>query len=46
MLFRSGEGSHILPTYEQILTITKFLSSKYGAVMKRNLQLNTIRYCP
>ena len=42
MLFQSWEAWHILPTYEQILTITKFVSSKFVAGMKG--QLN--RYCP
>jgi hypothetical protein len=36
MLFRSWEAWHILPTYEQILTITKFVSSKFVAGIKRN----------
>jgi hypothetical protein len=37
---------HILPTYEQILTITKFVSIKFVAAMKRNRQLNNKCYCP
>jgi hypothetical protein len=34
MLFWSWEVWHILPTYEQILTITKFVSSECVAGMK------------
>jgi hypothetical protein len=29
MLFQPWEAWHILPTYEQILNITKFVSSKF-----------------
>jgi hypothetical protein len=32
--------------YEQILTITKFVSSKFVAGMKTNRHLNTKHYCP
>jgi hypothetical protein len=46
MFFQSWEAWYILPTYEQILTITKFVSSKFVARMKRNRQLNTMHYCP
>jgi hypothetical protein len=44
ILFWSWEAWHILATYEQMhtSTITKFVSSKFVAGMKR--QLN--RYCP
>jgi hypothetical protein len=44
MLFQSWEAWHILPTNELILTITKFVSSKFVAGMKG--QLNNKRYCP
>jgi hypothetical protein len=44
MLFQSWEAWHILPAYEQIFTITKFVSSKFVAGMKRNRQLNIQRY--
>jgi hypothetical protein len=40
MLFWSWEAWQILPNYEQILTITKFVSSKFVAGMKRNRKLN------
>jgi hypothetical protein len=36
MLFRSWGAWHILPTYEQLLTTTKFVSSKFVAGMKKN----------
>jgi hypothetical protein len=44
MLFWSWEVWHILPNYEQILAITKFVSSKFLAEIKRNRQLNIQRY--
>jgi hypothetical protein len=42
-----GHGKHgtYFPTYEQVLTITKFVSSKFLAGMKRNRQLSIQRYC-
>jgi hypothetical protein len=46
MIFRSWEVCTIPPTYEQMLTITKFVPSKFVAGMKRNRQLNTIHYFP
>jgi hypothetical protein len=42
MHIQSWEAWHILPIYEHILTITKFVSSKFVAGIKG--QLN--RYCP
>jgi hypothetical protein len=44
MLFRSWEACAILPTYEQILTITKFVSSNlWGNENKQTVKHTTLQ---